>query len=398
MKPLAPPSTLRHAGAMAVFSVLLLGSVVATSLAFWVLVALQLRHHPDASLGWQVCLAAAACVGVPFSLAVWKHAPARTPAFHTLTWLPLATNAFMISALAYFTPNMFGLALRVHGATLASAAFGDDATQVQMLAAFAHEVAERVTGVPEPTKPSRHRPRGVLTGQAIEIALPDVGGTIVTEVVLEGPEGHRHRASYLFDTGASYTTIETSTAKALHITVPDDAPTMEFATAAGPRQSRMVYLPALELGGVRMEGLSVSICDDCPSDRSVGLLGQNVMRTFLAQIDYEAQQMTLYPRMEATPANRAYDIEPMLATAIAGPAEVWFGRIRWPLLVHNRSTRRVFNIVPVVRFAGGSNVRAAPIAELFPGASARTLVEGPTGYAADHRQVTFTLGVQEASW
>src|SRR5690606_17318675 len=99
-------------------------------------------------------------------------------------------------------------------------------------------------------------------------------------------------------------------------------------------ESQMVYLPALELGAVRIEGLLVSVCDRCVN----GLLGQNVMREFFAQIDYKNQRMVLIPRARSERPNRAYDIEPVVQLKLEGPPEVWLGRVHWVVLVENRST------------------------------------------------------------
>ena len=110
--------------------------------------------------------------------------------------------------------------------------------------------------------------------------------------------------------------------------MPDDAPTLTFNTASGPRESRMVFLPALELGAVRIEGLLVSVCDGCVNERTVGLLGHNVMREFFAQIDYKNQRMILIPRMAQSRPNRAYDIEPVVELKVDGAAEVLPHRLR----------------------------------------------------------------------
>ena len=82
---------------------------------------------------------------------------------------------------------------------------------------------------------------------------------------------------------------------------------LTFNTASGPRESRMVFLPALRLGTIEIKGLLVSVCDGCVNERHQGLLGHNVMREFFAQIDFRNQRMVLLPRIGQQKPNRAYD-------------------------------------------------------------------------------------------
>jgi clan AA aspartic protease (TIGR02281 family) len=216
------------------------------------------------------------------------------------------------------------------------------------------------------------------------------------DVDLEGPAG-RVELPYLFDTGASFTTVHTETAKRLGLQVPDDAPTLQFNTASGPRESRMVYLPALRLGGVELRGLLVSVCDGCANDRSQGLLGLNVMREFLVEMDYQAERMKLLPRPQDGRSNRAYDIYPAVQIEVEGSPEIWLGRIRWVLLVKNRSTVAIENVVPEVHFSDGQRMTGAVITRIEPGATGKSLVEGKTR-SDDHAKLGFTLGLAEAYW
>ena len=85
--------------------------------------------------------------------------------------------------------------------------------------------------------------------RALTLPIQRERNAIFVDVELHGKDGKKAARKYLFDTGASFTTITSETAKELGIEVPEDAPTVEFNTASGVRVSRVVYLPALSIGG-----------------------------------------------------------------------------------------------------------------------------------------------------
>ena len=187
--------------------------------------------------------------------------------------------------------------------------------------------------------------------------------------------------------------------------IPDDAPTLQFNTASGPRESRMVYLPGLRLGDTVLEGLLVSVCDGCANERTKGLLGLNVMREFFVQMDYQAERMHLIPRQHDGKTNRAYDIGPTVKADVEGNPAIWLGRIRWVLLVKNRGSTAIERVVPEVQFSDGQKIRGAVIERIEPGKSGRSLVEGKTDgrdparkSADDKNELGFTLTVAEAYW
>ncbi|HFE45135.1 MAG TPA: hypothetical protein ENJ18_06515, partial [Nannocystis exedens] len=214
-------------------------------------------------------------------------------------------------------------------------------------------------------------------------------------VELEGPGGSES-FSYLFDTGASFTTISSKAAATLGITVPEDAPTLHFNTASGPRESKMVYLPALHLDEFTIEGLLVSVCDGCTNDRSEGLLGLNVIREFLVVMDYHSAKMQLIPRIKER-TNRAYDIGPAVNLEVEGRPEIWLGRVRWVVLVENRSTVPIEQVVPVINFSDGLSLRGQLIDRIEAGEVGRSLVEGKT-QARKSGELGFTLTLAEARW
>ncbi|MBZ5715607.1 retropepsin-like aspartic protease family protein [Nannocystis pusilla] len=389
---------------------LVLASMFVVPFALWCNFSLARTAQLDARVGaaWLWLLAFIVTLGLPVALAVWKYGADSRRLSAAMMWLPLLWNLGAILLCTQVIPGLLVESLRAQG-DLAGKRFGDSHKVARILSAVGNGLADRLAPpVPAPPRAGA-RPgeiaavptpvvakAGAAPNDAIAVPFSAAGNAILMNVELEGPAG-RLSLPYLFDTGASFTTVHTETAAKLGLTVPDDAPTLQFNTASGPRESRMVYLPKLRLGGIELEGLLVSVCDGCANDRSQGLLGLNVMREFLVEMDYQAERMKLLPRPHDGRANRAYDIYPAVQIEVEGSPEIWLGRIRWVLLVKNRSTVAIENVVPEVHFSDGQRMVGAAIARIEPGGSGRSLVEGKT-FAEDHEKLGFTLALAEAYW
>lgn len=380
-------------------------SVLVVPFALWCNFALarvtQLDPHTNTS--WLWLLSGVVTLGLPFALAAWKHGGDTRRLWATMAWLPLAWNTGWLLLATQFAPESLVTALRTQD-SWAALRLGDSHKLTRILSAIGHGIADQVD--PPEDVPAVEPPLApVRPVVATEIAIPfsAAGNAILMNVELRGPAG-RVALPYLFDTGASFTTVNTKTAEKLGLDVPASAPTLQFNTASGPRESRMVYLPALRLGDTVLEGLLVSVCDGCVNERTEGLLGLNVMREFFVQMDYQAERMHLIPRQHEGRPNRAYDIGPTVKLDVEGTPEIWLGRIRWILLVENRGTVAIEGVVPEVQFSNGQRMRGAPIARIEPGAHGRSLVEGKTQARGDKGsrpasdELGFTLTVAEAYW
>jgi len=389
---------------------LVLASMFVVPFALWCNFSLARTAQLDARVGapWLWLLAFIVTLGLPIALAVWKYGTDSRRLSAAMMWLPLLWNLGAILLCTQVIPGLLVQSLRAQG-DLAGKRFGDSHKVARILSAVGNGLADRLAPpVPAPpragARPGDSAPvptpvvatAGAAPNDAIAVPFSAAGNAILMNVELEGPAG-RLSLPYLFDTGASFTTVHTETAAKLGLDVPADAPTLQFNTASGPRESRMVHLPVLRLGGIELKGLLVSVCDGCANDRSQGLLGLNVMREFLVEMDYQAERMKLLPRPHDGPANRAYDIYPAVQIEVEGSPEIWLGRIRWVLLVKNRSTVALENVIPEVHFSDGQRMTGAPIARIEPGASGRSLVEGKT-FAEDHEKLGFTLALAEAYW
>ena len=264
-------------------------------------------------------------LALPMGLAAWKHGGDSRRLWSTAAWLPLAWNVIGLLLFAQIAPQALVTALRSQDTWVAQG-LGDDHGVTRIASAIGHALADQIDPPEDTPAVEAPTPAPLRTASATEIAVPfsATGNAILMSVELRGPAG-RTVLPYLFDTGASFTTVNSKTAAELGLEVPDDAPTLQFNTASGPRESRMVYLPGLRLGETVLEGLLVSVCDGCVNERTEGLLGLNVMREFFVQMDYQAERMHLIPRQHDGRPNRAYDIGPTVKLDVEGTPEIWLG-------------------------------------------------------------------------
>jgi len=383
-----------------------LGSLASAVVAVWVVVSLSRAAAGgigNAFVHWFTAIALT--LVLPFALAVWKHQNEPKKISLTMAWLPMVWNTIALLALAQLVPDIVGAALRGQGSAVVAETLGESHSATRVMSALGHHAADAVDPQRPRTVPDRAAPPLLDTtasldvGKAISVPLDEQGTAIFVEVGLEGHGGRHAKKTYLFDTGASYTTLSTEAATEIGIRIPSDAPILEFDTAKGRRESRMVYLPALRIGQVRIEGLVVSVCDKCINGRHTGLLGQNVMRRFMARIDFEGGRMLLIPRTGKTRPNRAYDIGPMVELEVEGDPVMWGDRVHWVIEVHNRSTVAIRDVVPTANFTSGPKLIGAKIDEIGPGEVGRSLVKGKVGSSAQREtEGHFKLGLSEAYW
>lgn len=339
------------------------------------------------ALGW--------ALGVPLLVAYWKHHRDGSAIWSAMCWLPIVTNGVGLLVAVLCAPSLMSQALH-RSDTLVAKVTGEQSSLTQAASAVAEESAHLIAPLPQtPPQPLTHE-IGQDTQRTQNIALDMDGNGVFVDLTLEGPKGSL-KATYLFDTGASYTTITRKQANQLGIAVPHDAPSLEFNTAAGLRKSPMVYLPKLSLGEVSVEGLLVSVCDSCATSRYPGLLGINVMREFHVALDYQSRRMRLTPRTYDGPPNRAYDIEPTLSMKIVGRPEVWMKNIRWTASVTNRGTHELKDVMLKVRFGDDIEIFSKAIPRLRPKETRRTSIRGRLGRALP-KAAEFTLSLASARW
>jgi clan AA aspartic protease (TIGR02281 family) len=167
------------------------------------------------------------------------------------------------------------------------------------------------------------------------VALPyeGQGHSLVIPVVFGETE-----VPMLFDTGATVTTLSEEALTRLGVRVPADAPELKLRTANGERTARLVQVPEVWIGGMRVSPVTVGVCEECADGRVSGLLGLNVSGLFLVTVDSARKEVLFRARAEAP--DRVVDIAPWLgldALATVFPD----GRIEVEVTANNRSQHAV---------------------------------------------------------
>lgn len=225
---------------------------------------------------------------------------------------------------------------------------------------------------------------------ADQVALPfeGEGRTLSIPVTVEGPAGVERDVWMLFDTGATLTTLNTATLDALGVRVPPDAPEVTVHTAGGDRRTRLVLLERVWIGGMEVEGVTVSVCDACAGEHAVGLLGLNVSGRFLATVDHRREELLLVPQPDH--GDRALDVGHWLelgATATRWPD----GRVEVQVRGKNRAARAVERAEVEIAC---DRSWVAVLTDLAPGATDQTLVSLPAGASCDG----YTVRLAHARW
>jgi len=363
-------------------------------------------------------------VAFPVMLALWKYpkVPSRAlPA--ALNLFPLL-NAAMVVIAIILVPDSVGSALRRVGLESVER-LGTSNRRAQVISAWGMNLADRVSppasehdapaaslntrSYDAPPNDARKAPKDAARGSAVAeddregapkgiyVQFDPNGTGITIPATLRGPNGEK-TVDYLFDTGATFTTITPALAAEIGVRVRPDAPTQSFNTAKGPAKAPMVYLDALTLGDVTIRGVLVAVCEECGSKRAEGLLGLNVTRNFVLEMDYQRQEMHLDPRNFQDAGNRAFDIRHILELRLAGTPEVFQGYITWSLEVENLSHRDVYDAVPRVDFTTDTTLFGSRIPHLPAKATARSLVRGRVFREGEHPVVEYSISLEQGRW
>lgn len=199
----------------------------------------------------------------------------------------------------------------------------------------AHAPVGRPPLVEAERAPTECPPAPVDLGSVDQVALPyeGQGHSLVIPVQFEDAE-----LDMLFDTGATYTTLDRRSLARLGVEVPADAPVIEVRTANGPRTAQLVLVPRLWVGGLGVEGVTVGVCDECADDRTVGLLGLNVSGQFLVTVDTARKEVIFQVRPGS--ADRVVDVSPWLE--LRSTARLWAdGRTEVEVHAQNHADRPV---------------------------------------------------------
>lgn len=224
-------------------------------------------------------------------------------------------------------------------------------------------------------------------GDAVVLPYEGTGSSLKVPVDLEGADGKVLEVMMLFDTGASFTSVDRATLRALGVRVPSDAPEVTVRTANGERTTPLVLLDRVWLGGLAIDGVTVGVCDACAHGDEVGLLGLNVSGRFLVTVDQEQQEIHLQPRTtDDRTSDVRYWVEP------SARATRWDdGRIEVEAIVVNNAPRTVHDAVVRIDCGEPFMARFPPVAA---GEEASVRVGLPDGTDCSG----YTIGLESASW
>jgi clan AA aspartic protease (TIGR02281 family) len=238
--------------------------------------------------------------------------------------------------------------------------------------------------VEPPPPPSRFH------GEGDQVALPyeGRGHSLLIPIVLEGPGGAEVETDMLFDTGATYTTLDRATLRRLGLRPDPDAPSIDFHTANGPSSAQLVVLDRVWLGGLEVSGVTVAICDSCnTSGQYAGLLGLNVSSRFLITLDTARQELLLEPRDGGA---THLDVRPWLELDAQG--RTWpDGRTELSLTAHNRASRPMGRATVAVTCA--ERRFELPVGPFDPGESLQVEANIPAEADCDPFTVDLARGV-----
>jgi hypothetical protein len=188
----------------------------------------------------------------------------------------------------------------------------------------------------------------------------DLGGGFVLNFekngssILVPAQVNGQAAYFIFDTGATITTLPSAFAKSAGAGADSDAPRMRFQTANGPTSSRIGMIRNLMLGGRSHSGVTYSECNSCPAGRYkgkpiVGLLGMNVIGRYRTSFDHSRGVIEMSP--SSGYSDRSSDIRPWLRFK---PSKLARNAKGWEMPVVNRSPRRISQMTLKYSCSGGT--------------------------------------------
>lgn len=199
-------------------------------------------------------------------------------------------------------------------------------------------------------------------GSAASEAGADGGFTLLFEregATMLVPARVQGKAVYfVFDTGASTSTLSYEFAKAANILPKSDYPAVQGQTANGPVVFQLGLIDRLELGGRLHTGVTFAVCNSCPSGMHkgipvVGLLGLNVISRYRVSIDDGAGKIEMMPGSRFS--DRSRDIVPWLVVEDF-QISIDTGKHKALIKVQNLAPRRISDVILVAQCADGKQV------------------------------------------
>jgi hypothetical protein len=149
---------------------------------------------------------------------------------------------------------------------------------------------------------------------------------------------------FLFDTGATFTTLTPSFARSIGASPPKNAPSTVSRTANGRRRFEFGIVPSITLDGRVHRNITYGACSACGGityrgKPVVGLLGLNLLRRYRIDVDHSAGEIQLEPGPHYS--DRTHDIAPWIDVRQKRPEELELGDFHTAFEVENRAPRAV---------------------------------------------------------
>ncbi len=238
-----------------------------------------------------------------------------------------------------------------------------------------------IVAVAEPAaeEPAAEEPRILLPfeGDGRRMRVP---------VTLGGPRGTLD-TWFLFDTGATFTTVDRATLARLGLPA-DGGPELTLNTANGAISTSLVLFDRIVVGDEGVDGVSAAICDECAGTEYAGLLGLNVTGRYKTSIDHDAREVELVP---LDVQDRTVDVTRWLD--LRGRARTYPGiKTEVEVSGSNRSGRRIDEAVASVSCSTGEF--AVQLDDIPPGGEATTSIDLPAAQDCE----SFRLQLLSARW
>lgn len=151
--------------------------------------------------------------------------------------------------------------------------------------------------------PGRHE-------RTITLSFEKRGNSMLVPAQINGKEVY-----FLFDTGASYTSLNPEVADAVNAEPPDHAPSRPVETAKGRAMLTFGLLERLRLDRKLHRNVTFGLCRGCPSRTFrgkpvAGLLGLNVLNRYAIDINSNKGIVEMTPN--ASHGDRRADVEPWI--------------------------------------------------------------------------------------
>ncbi|MEZ4458833.1 MAG: retropepsin-like aspartic protease [bacterium] len=188
----------------------------------------------------------------------------------------------------------------------------------------------------------------------ITLVFEHQGSSILVPATVQGKPVY-----FLFDTGATTTTLSYDFAKSAGILPKADYPVIQVQTANGPAFAQFGLISQLVLGGRNHAGVSYTVCDNCPTGvykgkPIVGLLGLNVINRYRVSIDNGSGKIEMFA--SASYSDRKRDIEPWLQMGDVGAKPDGKGNYVTTVSVHNKAPRTISELTLVLTCTNGNTV------------------------------------------